>query len=438
MAISSSLRSLTHPWPLFFSGLVLTAAAFLLSCFESVPGFAFVPLLFLGTLLGGIAIQQRLRQEDWTWPHRSGAAALVLLFGLLAFVGGRTMRADWLSGHMFYGFLIILSLAGALLILVPPLPRKVLLSLFVLFHFTGMATCVTSIDPPGSMGLFLSKQLFSFVYRPYLSFLYMTNAYHFYSPEPGHPELFWFAVCYDDDSYTWVKLPERANSPINMHYQRMLAVPAHSYGAMSRLPLSSAEIAKLDKDKRPARGSWELIQLRRQTGSTYEYRRQEEPKFLPIPVVADVDISQQYREPHEVSKMTLASVAQRVFHTAPPPRDEQGNIKPGVKVKSVKMYRVVHLVLSPQELAAGVSPLDKTKHWPYFMGEFDGDGNLIDDKDPFLYWYLPIAVVPESYFAQRGTPQINVRFTPRVGEGFLLDCLEMHAAGPRRVREENK
>ncbi len=84
------------------------------------------------------------------------------------------------------------------------------------------------------------------------------------------------------------------------------------------------------------------------------------------------------------------------------------------------------------------------KHWPYFLGEFDGDGNLVDEKDPFLYWYLPILKVPTRYpdheqkVGGMGAPAIRARdIAPR--DGFLLDGLELHAAGrPRRPLEENK
>lgn len=426
-----------RPWPLMCAGLALCFAGLVLSRGTDLPGFVPMALLFPGTLLTGVAVQRQLRRETWVWPGRIESSALVSLAGLAALGGVGAMRSFWVSGNMFYGFLFLLSLSGSLLILLPSLARRVALSVWVLFHFAGMATCVTSIDPPGNSGLYVSKQLWSYVFRPYLSFMYMTNAYHFYSPDPGHPELFWFAVRYDDDTYTWVKLPERANSPIGMHYQRMLALPAHSYGSLSRLPLSAAELKLLDKKvPQPTRGSWEAIYLRRQVGSTQEYRRASEPRFLPIPLVNDVDLGSQYREPHDLSKMQLASVAHRVFLTAPPARDQDGSLKPGVKVKSVKLYRVVHLILSPKELADGVSPLDKTKHWPYFMGEFDADGKLVDEREPFLYWYLPIAIVPDSFASGRGTPSINVRLTPK--EGLLLDCVEMHAAGARRPREEKR
>ncbi|MFO0881698.1 MAG: hypothetical protein U0840_30740 [Gemmataceae bacterium] len=430
----------SRPWVLLLTGLGLSLVGWL--CAKLLP-----PYLTLGLLLTGFgfaisAVTRRLREETWAWPDRTESAAVVSLATMTAILGYDAMQRDWVSGHLFFGAVFFLGLAGSTLILLPSLLRRVALSLFVLFHFTGMAVCVTSVDPPNYTGLYVSKQLWTWIYRPYLSFMYMTNAYHFYAPDPGPPELFWFAVRYDDDSYAWVKLPHRENSPIGMHYQRMLALPAHTFGAMNRLPYSTAELALVTPAQRPRRGSWEEIYYRREMGSTLEYRRLEKPYLLPIPMVLDMDVSWQYREPNDTSKKTIASVARRIFWTAPLPRDAEGNVKPNVRPRSVKVYRVVHHVLTPAELAKGISPLEKTKHWPYFLGEFDASGNLVDEMDPFLYWFLPIAVVPAGYpnhgqSSRPGVPAIHARSVPPK-DGFLLDCLEMHAAGRRRTAEEKK
>jgi hypothetical protein len=163
----------------------------------------------------------------------------------------------------------------------------------------------------------------------------------------------------------------------------------------------------------------------------------------PIPMVMDMDLVLQYREPNDFSKKMIGSVAKRVFKTAPPSRDDEGKVKPGVGVKSVKVYRVVHQILSPYELSQGMHPLEKTKHWPYFLGEFDSEGNLLDDMEPFLYWFLPIANVSKRYpnhgvQIRADIPAIRLRDgNPK--EDMLLDCLEMHAAGHRRINvEEDK
>lgn len=440
-SLSSPCAGWFSPWRGLVVGLALSIAGWLLSRGTDLPAFLALTLLFAGTITVYLAVLAQLRQESWEWPARIESAALVSISGLAALAGWGGMHPDWVSGQMFYGALFLLSLTGSLVILLPSLYRKVALSLWVLFHFTGMAVCVTSVDPPGNTGPWVAKQLWTWIYRPYNSFLYMTNAYHFYSPDPGAPELMWFAIKYEDDSYSWVKLPERSNSPIGMHYQRLLALPAHTFGAMNRLPFTAAELNLIPQENWPERGSWEEIYYRREMGSTLEYRRLERPRRLPIPMVLDLDVSWQYREPNDTSKKIIASVARRIFWTAPKPLDEEGNVRQDVKIKSVKVYRIVHQVLTPHELAKGISPLEKTKHLPYFLGEFDGFGRIIDTKEPFLYWYLPITLVPANYpghglSSRPGVPAIRTRDVPPK-DGFLLDCLEMHAAG-RAPSEEKK
>ena len=75
---------------------------------------------------------------------------------------------------------------------------------------------------------------------------------------------------------------------------------------------------------------------------------------------------------------------------------------PDWKINKVKVYRVIHRI---PEMSAFVNekmdPRDPTNYWPYYMGEFDPKGNLLDaghvdakgkliPADPFLYWMLPI------------------------------------------------
>ena len=82
------------------------------------------------------------------------------------------------------------------------------------------------------------------------------------------------------------------------------------------------------------------------------------------------------------------------------------------------------------------SPLHKNKYVPYFFGEFDGEGRLLNVYDPFLYWYLPIVKVPMDYEQpSRGAVTINV-IAPEPEKGKWLDCLEIHAARPFKVKAE--
>jgi hypothetical protein len=462
-----------RPWALLGAALALATVGCVVGYFSSrgdgsakeilIPGFVRLLFVFSATLLSLVAVTRQLKGAGWDFPARVESSAVVSVAGLVAVLGYMSMETDrqpdkpqpaaalatledgvdlandWVSGRMFYAAAFLVALVGSTLIMLPSLVRRVALTLLVLFHFGGMVATSTSVDPPNATGPWVSKQLYAKVYRPYLQFLSMTNAYHFYSPDPGPPSLLWFAVCYDDGSYTWIKLPERANSPVGMHYQRLLALPEHSFQPQP-FPVQPT----------PERGTWDEIYRRRELGSTLNYppapQRGKRPmsKATVIPMVLDVDVSGQYREPTYVSKKQFAALAKRVFWTAPEaPR-------PGVKKKSVKLYRVTHQLLLPLELARGDNPLADEKHWPFFMGEFDKDGTLLSVEplrvDPFLYWYIPIVVVPPDY-PNQGDPtkrlQVRagvpgVRREGVVKGGELLDGLEMHAAGQIKSKEEEK
>ena len=431
---SAPLSGLARPWPMMAVAVLLAVGTYgLLNLLgDGLPALLRLAVPLLALTLAGLAVQGQLRQTAWDFPARFCSAVLVALACLVCLVGYGCMASDWESGQLFFLVLSLVSLVGCLLLLLPSVPRRIVLSLIILFHFTGMVVAVTVIDPAPHTAPWVSKQLWTWVYRPYLSFLYMTNAYHFYSPNPGAPDFLWFTCHYEDGKYVWVKFPDPMRSPHHMHYQRHLALPAHTLGGPTRTPLTSAELAAL-KLPRPLRGSWEEICYRRELGSaTLTYL----PDGLPIPMVSDVELSVQYREPSDLNKQLLASVARRIYWTAPPHPE-------GKRLRSVKAYRVTQLILSPKELSEGMSSMEKTKHLPYFLGEFDADGKLLDPLDPFLYWYLPISWVPIGYPAsvpqsRPGVPSIRIDAYPSPDK-FLLDCLELHAAGrSNRLNNSNE
>jgi hypothetical protein len=430
-------RGFSVPWVLLLSGLAVTVAGGLFG----LAGATFFQVLGLGAgvLLAGGGVARRLGQAGWGLEERIETAAMISLAGfagLLAYFGA---ERSWDSMRLLLGAAFGVSLVAALVVLLPGMVRRAAISLLVVFHFTGMLVAITSIDPPNSVGPWLPKMAWAWVYRPYLHFLYMSNAYHFYSPDPGPPTHLWFAVRYSDGNYTWARLPDRANSPVGMHYQRMLALPEHTFTAQPRLPYTDAELALYYEQtgKRPDISSWEDIIRRRERASAFLNYKE------PIPYVVDMALAEQYREPNDASKKVIASVARHVFWNA---EELTGHTPPaGVKVVSVKVYRVVLQVLTPQEMAAGIDPAAKFKHWPYFLGEFDGNGKIIDTKEPFLYWYIPIAYVPKNYpdDARRDLdrpPTIQVR-GPAPKDGRLIDFLEIHAAGVQtkdKKAEKNK
>jgi hypothetical protein len=415
------------PWSVLLGGLIVTFLGVVLSSLTSpVPRVA---CLGGGLLLAGVAVGRRLRSAGWDFEQRLESAGVLALAGLTALLAYYGLDKDWDSGKLVLGAATAVSLAGSLLLPLPGALRRLALSLLVLFHFAGILVCIATVDPPGAQGPWLAKQLYGRLYQPYLEFLYLTNAYHFYSPNPGAPSQMWFAVHYSDKYYEMVKVPHRDNSPVDLHYQRMLTLPEHVFAPMPRLPFTRAELAQYAPGVPGlAKEAWEEIYRRRLLGS----RRPYSPR---IPVVVDLDASFQYREPNDNSKRMIASCARWVFWNAPK--------RPGAEVTSVKVYRATHLVISPYEMARGDRQLDQTRFLPYFLGEFDGKGELVDRHEPFLYWYLPIMRVSPEYPAGYEGPVYDrqgqlvvpsgvtaVRaLLPQPKDGRLLDCVETHAAG---------
>lgn len=438
----------SHPWFLVLVGLLLNILAWIgAATISSLPGGIHLVLVLAGTLVSLAGVIKQLREGGWDLRERIESAAVVAAAGVVSLIAGFSMNRDWESGRMLFGALFIFSLLAVALILLPSIGRRIVLSLVILFHFGGMLTAITSVDPPNGTGPWLAKQAWSRVYQPYLSFLYLTNAYHFYSPDPGPPQVHWYHVQYEDGTQRVIQLPDRRSSPIDMHYQRMLALPEHSYAPLGRLPLTNVELTALSAQNKnnpefrlPDRGSWEEIYQRRQMGTglrLYSARvnrdgvEKEEPR--PIPLVWGMSEYQQYREPADMSKKLFAGLAIRILKTAPLSES-------GAKPKSVKIYRVIHNLLTPRELADGKDPFDRAKMMPFFMGEFNIKGELLEPRDPFLYWYLPIVYVPGDF--PRNAPGIdagmpNVQFgQARPKDGYLLDSVEMHAAG--EITKEKK
>jgi hypothetical protein len=103
----------------------------------------------------------------------------------------------------------------------------------------------------------------------------------------------------------------------------------------------------------------------------------------PIEVPYHPDAAVNYQPPTTDARQTLSSYARYLLHQ---PHPEHAKAKP----VSVKIYRVLHQMVPAVALAAGADPRDWINYFPYYMGEFDGNGRLLDPEDPFLYWLLPM------------------------------------------------
>jgi hypothetical protein len=323
------------------------------------------------------------------WHRRLWAAAGLLLAALTAGLASRGVPEDVDSARLLLPVLAGVALVAAVLVLLPRVLSRAALSLLLVFHLGGILTAVASVPPPGGPAPWLATQLWTRCYRPYLQFLYLNNAYHFYSPEPGPASLLWSCVSYDDGSSRWVKVPNReqhARDPLALEYYRRLALTE------STNQLEPSVISSETASRRALMGQLQGL-----------------PSLdviaLHLPSVA------QYRVPNDTSRRLLQCCA-RFVATHHPHAD------PAVGVRGVKVYRVVHAMLQPGAFAAGQSPCDPTLYLPYYQGEFDRDGNLKDPNDPLLYWLIPILKIQQ----------------PAGGE-VVCDFLAIHA-GSEHGREE--
>jgi hypothetical protein len=378
--------------PVFaLAGLLLSGNA--LAGFETwwagpVATFLRVCLL-LGGLAGGVAaVAWRLRTATWALPARVRSAVLLVLGGVVAVMASNAMNPGWDSLRLFLVVLLGVALAGALLVVLPTTLRKVVVSLLILVHFGGIATAVLTVAPPGRDPPWLPTVGWAYFYRYYLQFMYLNNAYHFYSPEPGPPTLLWFAVRYEgEDKPEWIKIPERSKFRTREEYQRRLSVTENANVNM----LGPGVPPEVFED---------MLHRRALAGNALDM-----PKPSP----------EEYREPTIYSKKLMESYARHVA------RHYHSEKNPSVPVVSIKIYRVTHKILEPYQMGAGFAPDHPTTYLPFFMGEFDRDGHLKHPDDPFLYWYVPIiplrkdgsgpppdlALHPEEYAGVRDYTQIH-------------------------------
>ena len=237
------------------------------------------------------------------------------------------------------------------------------------------------------------------LFRPYLEFVYLNNAYHFYAPEPGPASYLWFRIIYEGptpDSEgkkpldgVWFKVPQldddgRIQHPVALDYQRFLSLTemvAHP-DALPQEFVFNAKTQGMEESEFYAR------RKRMQPTNKVEPKVGEEvPKQFRVPYHAQVPLAQQVFVPNETSKRLLASFARFVaakFKEHPDPD------KSAWRFKSVKIYRVVHSVPPVHLFVLDIPPNDPELYRPYFVGNYNANGTLLEDGDVYRYWLLPI------------------------------------------------
>jgi hypothetical protein len=348
-------------WACVWAGIIAAVLGLIVS--SIFPGAVLLRLALLGggLLTAAIGVRLKLKVIPVEFEQRMEAASLVALAGVGPVLVMLAVDRAWDSAPIFLAVLIAASVLGAIVLLLPPTGRRVMLSVLAVLHFTAITAAVTSIELPGIPAPWLANQVWARLYRPYLQVVGLTNAYHFYSPEPGPPTLVWFRIQYESGRSRWVKLPYWEQSAVPLHYQR-------------RLSLTEA-------------CNQSLPQPNERTMTTMLERRNREGQVQGIPIHPDVILGLQYREPTVYSRLMISAFVRYIARRYPEIDDEG---RPA-KIKSVRVYRVVHAIISAAQMAAGMDPVDPTLHWPYYLGEYDAKGEALHKADdPLLWWMIPV------------------------------------------------
>jgi hypothetical protein len=312
---------------------------------------------------------------------------LLLLAGsLTSFLVSEWMHAiSWNSAALLFRVATVLSAVGAVVVLLPSMGRRLVVSLVILFHFGGIITAITAVPPAP----WLTLQIWTTVYRPYLYFMWLNNAYHFYSPQPGPANLMWFCIEYEPEpdgirNFRWVLIPDWDDEgrPKNPDESRVIS------GTEYTRRLSLAEYTSA------ASGiPWDLYVLlnKRLTAGQRDGIPPFDPRLLPY--------DQQYRQPNNISKQWINAYVRHVAATY------KHLNHPERAVQTVKFYRVLHQILEPGQFVAGLDPNDASLYYPFYCGEFDKDGNIkercekiwinpdgffqYEVRDPYLFWVIP-------------------------------------------------
>lgn len=363
------------------SGLVAVALSAIPALFGGVAPGLFSTVVLGVIALGGLAAVYglTLRPNDWQpWA----IAAATCLFANWGF------PAHWDSFALVARVLAVVIGVGALLTWVRPAIRYTVLSALFLLHYGGIFTATTWPEPAP----WLTNQSAQRLYMPYFKFMYLSNAYHFYSPEPGPASLIFGLVTYELDEIdpktnkhkiesAWIDLPNRTTQykdPLGMTYQRRLSITE----LVATSQPSNFTLVNFEKNDSASRRQKASLNL-------------DDPgSRIPLQDLPSDSVASQYRVPSvHITRYLLPSYARHIaaeYST------------PARRVISVKLVRVEHRVIPPGQfldrydpdsklkIADGDSPYNPTTYRPYYLGEYNAAGELVNPTDPMLYWLLPV------------------------------------------------
>ncbi len=344
-------------------------------------GTARLLLTAVGVLAAGVAVSRR--PDLWaTWLLLAVAAALA---GVVA------LPPHWDSGRLLGGIVAAVAGSFAATVALPVAWRPVGATFWLVFHFGGVLAATTLPNPTP----WLTQQLMARVFSPYLRATYLTNAYHFYSPEPGPASLLHILVRYELDDPAggqptteseWVVFPTR-----DQHMKDPLALSYYRHLSLTEAATQSlADAQTVDTFNRTE------AQRDRYQVAISGYARpgadgRPEQVVIPTAPAEFESAAGQYRVPDPMaSRYLLPSYARHVAHALS---------GPGRRVVNVKLYRLEHRVVPPEYFAGvgrftRIDPFHPTTYRAYFLGDYQPDGTLVNPRDPLLYWLIPVLPKP--------------------------------------------
>jgi hypothetical protein len=413
---------LLPPFPVLLVGLGAIAVAWLLAAV--LPGAVLLRAvsLALGVIAVGTALALHLPHAGADVESRLGSAGMWLAAVVTTVVARLALDPAWDSIALLFRVMTLVCVLAAVLTALPAGWRMLAISLLIVFHFAGILIAITLPPPINGTTPWVSAQLWTRIYRPYLTLTNLNNGYHFYSPEPGPCALLWFRVEFADGASCWVRVPKHDECRNHLERRRYGAL-ATSIGQSEPIPPGALQ---------------PLIARRLEAGNTHKPPIPPGDSFLPA----------QYREPGLQGKMLLASYARYVARKTKHPAEG------AAAVTGVKIYYVEYHNPPVEHFQAGRDPLDPTLYAAYYMGEYDVRGELKpecfrvrrDDKgqvvervqDPFLYWLIPIVRVPSEQAGHStsedipgmlpGAPRSDKQMPGAwAGEGRIINYVRIHA-----------
>jgi hypothetical protein len=325
-------------------------------------------LVLIGAITVGAAIS--MRYELW-WAWAIGAAGALLAWGGLP--------SHWDSYRFLCLALFGVTLSGLALCLLPPVWRFGAATAVLVFHFTGIFLATTAPPTDPLPAPWITVQAFGRVFNPYLQFIYLRNAYHFYSPNPGPASVLAFLLKTETgtDPATgakqyrteWVVIPKRPDDvrdPLGLSYYRRLSLTEQLARGVPG-PLVPDQFEKREM----------------------KVRRASKQGIIPFHPT-ELPEESQYKLPNpDVSRYLIPSYASHVIMQHAP------NTETAAKT-TVKVYRLEHRTMSPEEFATRLAngkypdPYHPGTYRPFFLGEYDARGTLVNPQEELLYWMLPI------------------------------------------------